>query len=48
MADEVARCVRDGRRESERMPWRATLRQMEIFDEIRRQGAYVLPEREQL
>ncbi|KAL7410565.1 hypothetical protein BDY24DRAFT_399464 [Mrakia frigida] len=44
MGDEVGRCLRDGKLESERMGLEVTLLQMEIFDEVRRQGGYELPE----
>ncbi|ORY88343.1 NAD-binding protein [Leucosporidium creatinivorum] len=43
-ADEVARCLRDGKKESERMPLRDTVLMMEVFDEIRKQGELVYPE----
>ncbi|KAI5475483.1 dihydrodiol dehydrogenase / D-xylose 2-dehydrogenase (NADP) [Pseudohyphozyma bogoriensis] len=36
--DDVARCLRDGRTESETVPGRATILSMEIFDTIREQG----------
>jgi len=42
-ADEVARCIRDGKIQSELWGWDKTLLQMEIFDEVRKQGGYVLP-----
>ncbi|KAG7093979.1 hypothetical protein E1B28_007609 [Marasmius oreades] len=42
-ADEVARCVRDGKIESNVWTHAKSLLQMEIFDEVRRQGGYVLP-----
>ncbi|KZV98797.1 NAD(P)-binding protein [Exidia glandulosa HHB12029] len=42
-ADEVARSVRDGKIESELWGWDKSLLEMEIFDEVRRQGDYVLP-----
>jgi len=43
-ADEVARCIRDGKLESELWGLDKTLLQMEIFDQVRKQGNYVLPE----
>jgi len=43
-ADEVARCIRDGKLESEIWGLDKTLLQMEIFDEVRKQGNYVLPQ----
>ncbi|KIJ20796.1 hypothetical protein PAXINDRAFT_165640 [Paxillus involutus ATCC 200175] len=42
-ADEVARCVRDGKAESELWGHDKSLLEMDIFDEIRRQGDYKLP-----
>ncbi|GKZ22891.1 hypothetical protein AbraIFM66951_005015 [Aspergillus brasiliensis] len=35
-ADEVARCVRDGRQESAEMPWKESLAVMEILDAVRK------------
>ncbi|GAA5843426.1 hypothetical protein JCM3766R1_002947 [Sporobolomyces carnicolor] len=43
-ADEVARCLRDGKKESDRMPLNETVRMMEVFDEMRQQGQFVYPE----
>jgi len=43
-ADEVARCIRDGKLESELWGHEKTIMVMEIFDEVRRQGGYKLPE----
>jgi hypothetical protein len=37
-ADECARCVRDGRMESEGMPWEESLAVMRVMDEVHRQG----------
>lgn len=42
-ADEVARGVRDGRTESELWGWDKSVLEMEVFDEVRRQGGYVFP-----
>lgn len=42
-ADEVARCVKDGRVESELWGHDKSLLEMEIFDEVRRQGDYKFP-----
>lgn len=42
-ADEVARCVRDGKRESEVWSHEKTLLEMEVLDRVRRDGDYVLP-----
>jgi len=43
-ADEVARCIRDGKLQSARMPLRETVLQMDVFDQIREQGGLVYPE----
>ncbi|KAI0954077.1 hypothetical protein AcW1_006655 [Taiwanofungus camphoratus] len=43
-ADEVARCVRDGKLESDLWGHDKSLILMETFDEVRRQGGYKLPE----
>ena len=37
-ADECARCVRDGKLESEVMGWEESVGVMEVMDEVRRQG----------
>ncbi|WWD16991.1 hypothetical protein CI109_101427 [Kwoniella shandongensis] len=37
-ADEVARCIRDGKKESERMPLKESLVVMRILDQVRRNG----------
>ena len=37
-ADEVARCWRDGKLESEVMPWEESMVIMRVVDEVRRQG----------
>ncbi|SCV69192.1 BQ2448_2212 [Microbotryum intermedium] len=42
-ADEVARCLRDGKLESERMPLRDTVLMMQVFDKIREQGGFRYP-----
>ncbi|TFK74945.1 NAD(P)-binding protein [Pluteus cervinus] len=42
-ADEVARCVRDGKKESEVWGWDKILLEMEIFDTIRKQNDFNLP-----
>ncbi|PPQ62873.1 hypothetical protein CVT24_006271 [Panaeolus cyanescens] len=42
-ADEVARCVRDGKKESALWGHDKSLLEMMIFDEVRRQGDYKLP-----
>jgi len=44
-ADETARCVRDGKLESEILPWEESIIIMETMDEARRQGGLVYPER---
>ncbi|KAJ7623512.1 hypothetical protein FB45DRAFT_837776 [Roridomyces roridus] len=42
-ADEVARCIRDGKSESELWGHEKSLLEMRVFDEVRKQGGYVLP-----
>lgn len=42
-ADEVARCVRDGKLQSAHWGWDKSTLEMEIFDEVRRQGGYIFP-----
>jgi predicted dehydrogenase len=42
-ADEVAGCVRDGKVESELWGHDKSLVEMDIFDEVRRQGDYIFP-----
>lgn len=42
-ADETARCIRDGKLESERMSHEESLMVQEWFDEIRKQGNLVYP-----
>lgn len=44
-ADEVARCLRDKKLESESMPWEESIVIMETMDEVRRQGGLVYPEK---
>lgn len=44
-ADEVARCLRDGRLESESLPWEESIAIMEVMDEVRRQGGMTYPEK---
>ncbi|KAJ7173759.1 hypothetical protein C8R46DRAFT_122049 [Mycena filopes] len=43
-ADEVARCIRDGKSESALWGHNKSLVEMSVFDEARKQGGYVLPE----
>jgi hypothetical protein len=43
-ADEAARCLRDGKKESGSIPWEESLVIMETMDEVRRQGGLVYPE----
>ncbi|PYI01424.1 NAD(P)-binding protein [Aspergillus sclerotiicarbonarius CBS 121057] len=43
-ADEVARCVRDGRLESAGLPWKESLAVMEILDEVRRAQGLSFPD----
>lgn len=44
-ADECARCVRDGKLESEGMGWEESIVIMEVMDEVRRQGGVKYPEK---
>lgn len=44
-ADEAARCVRDGKLESEGLPWEESIAIMEVMDEARRQGSLTYPEK---
>jgi hypothetical protein len=44
-ADEVARCLRDGKLESEGMSWDESIAIMEVMDEVRRQGGLSYPEK---
>jgi predicted dehydrogenase len=46
-ADNTAVDIAEGRKESAIMPWKETLRVMEIMDEIRRQGGAKYPQDEQ-
>ncbi|KLJ10135.1 oxidoreductase [Blastomyces silverae] len=43
-ADEAARCVRDGKLESETMSWEESLVIMDVMDEVRRQGGLKYPD----
>ncbi|KAJ5726526.1 uncharacterized protein N7483_007883 [Penicillium malachiteum] len=43
-ADEVARCLRDGKLESETMSLEESIVIMEVMDEVRRQGGLVYPD----
>ena len=43
-ADEAARCVRDGKLESEGMGWEESLAIMRIMDEVRKQNDLVYPQ----
>ncbi|KAJ9110274.1 hypothetical protein QFC19_001677 [Naganishia cerealis] len=43
-ADEVARCIRDGKKESERCSLAESRIVMHVFDEVRRQGKYPIKE----
>ncbi|KAG5292696.1 NADP:D-xylose dehydrogenase [Histoplasma ohiense] len=43
-ADEAARCVRDGKLESETMSWEESLVIMDVMDEARRQGGLKYPD----
>jgi predicted dehydrogenase len=42
-ADEAARCVREGKLESEVIPWEESLLIMSVIDEVRRQGGLKYP-----
>jgi hypothetical protein len=41
-ADEVARCIRDGKIESERMPWEESRITQSWLDQVRKDGTSVL------
>ncbi|KAH8917995.1 NAD(P)-binding protein [Atractiella rhizophila] len=43
-ADEVARCIRDGKIESETMSWALTAEMMNVFDKIREANNFTYPE----
>ncbi|KAL4942940.1 hypothetical protein BDV06DRAFT_153927 [Aspergillus oleicola] len=43
-ADEVARCLRDGRLESETLPWDESIVIMEVMDTVRQQGGLTYSE----
>src|ERR1700733_9487847 len=43
-ADEAARCWRDGKLESEIIPWEESMVMMQVVDEVRRQGNLSCPE----
>ncbi|KAF3033500.1 hypothetical protein E8E12_003897 [Didymella heteroderae] len=43
-ADECARCIRDGKLESNIMSWNESLEVMKVMDEVRRQGGLEYPE----
>jgi hypothetical protein len=43
MADEVARCIRDGKTESARMTLEVSRLGMSIFDTVREQNGFRLP-----
>lgn len=44
-ADEVARCLRDKKTESESMPWEESVVIMDVMDQVRRQGGLTYPEK---
>ncbi|KAJ6097961.1 hypothetical protein N7499_002335 [Penicillium canescens] len=44
-ADEVARCLRDGKKESEGLPWDESIVIMEVMDEVRKQGGLTYPQK---
>lgn len=43
-ADEVGRCLRDGKIESELLPWDELIAVMNVMDEARRQGRLTYPD----
>lgn len=43
-ADECARCLRDGRKESKSLPWTESIVIMEVMEETLRQGGVVYPD----
>ncbi|KAK4156670.1 oxidoreductase [Chaetomidium leptoderma] len=43
-ADECARCLRDGKKESKSLPWSESIAIMEVMEETLRQGEVVYPE----
>jgi hypothetical protein len=43
-ADECARCIREGKLESEDLPLQESLVMMEVMDEVRKQNGLVYPE----
>ncbi|KAK4204660.1 putative oxidoreductase [Triangularia verruculosa] len=43
-ADEAARCLRDGQKESKTLPWSESMVIMEVMDETLRQGGVTYPE----
>jgi hypothetical protein len=43
-ADEAARCLSDGRKESKTMSWEASVLIMEALDDVRRQNGLQVPE----
>ncbi|KIJ69242.1 hypothetical protein HYDPIDRAFT_24094 [Hydnomerulius pinastri MD-312] len=43
-ADDMARCIRDGKIESDLWSHDKSILEMEVFDEVRRQGGYKLPD----
>lgn len=44
-ADEAARCLRDGKLESEGLPWEESIVIMEVMDEVRKQGGLAYPQK---
>lgn len=43
-ADEAARCLRDGKKQSDGLPWEESVVIMETMDEVRKQGGLEYPE----
>ncbi len=44
-ADEAARCLRDGKKESQGLPWEESVVIMEVMDEVRKQGGLRYPDK---
>ncbi|KAH8656961.1 putative Trans-1,2-dihydrobenzene-1,2-diol dehydrogenase [Tricladium varicosporioides] len=42
-ADEAARCLRDGKKQSETLTWEESIVIMEVMDEVRKQGGLTYP-----
>jgi len=44
-ADEAGRCLRDGKQESEGLPWEESIVIMETMDQVRKQNGLVYPKK---